>query len=133
MTDTPTNLPARYSNGRFGPGNPGRPVGAYNRASKRAVLSILDHFEAHKDRLLDGMLVSDFDRALYVKLLSRVLPRELSVTVSEPPPMSDAEVAAVYADARLLLDGNCDRRAALAELGGLLLGAESEAEEIAVR
>jgi hypothetical protein len=30
------DLPARHANGRFGPGNTGRPVGSYNRASGRA-------------------------------------------------------------------------------------------------
>ncbi len=68
------DLPARYADGRFGPGDPGRPVGSYNRAPRRAALAILDHFEKIQDQFLERL--AD-DRSLYVALLSRVLPRQV--------------------------------------------------------
>ena len=47
--------PARYANGRFGPGNPSRPLGSRNRASQRAIMSILDDFEVNRVHVLDKM------------------------------------------------------------------------------
>jgi hypothetical protein len=56
MTDAPTDpFTGRQANGRFGPGNPGRPFGARNRASPRKVLEILARFEAGKKRLTDRL------------------------------------------------------------------------------
>jgi predicted DNA-binding WGR domain protein len=33
--------PARYPNGRFGPGNPGRPLGSRNRMTKKKIREML--------------------------------------------------------------------------------------------
>jgi hypothetical protein len=133
MTDETTNLPARHASGRFGPGNPGRPPGSRNRMPSHAAQAILDHFEANRERLLDELIARPDQRGLYIRLVSRLLPREVEAPESEPPARTDAEVAAVYADARVLLDGAGDRRAALAELEGLLLGAAAGDEVTADR
>ena len=44
--NNPQTLPARHANGRFGPGNPGRPFGSSNRMSRAVAEGILAHFEA---------------------------------------------------------------------------------------
>jgi hypothetical protein len=56
-------------------------MGSYGRASRRAALAILKHFEAHQEALLER-LISDPD--LYCKVLARVLPRQVRVDVSDP-------------------------------------------------
>jgi hypothetical protein len=75
---TETNAPARYSNGRFGPGNPGRPVGSRNRASNRIARNILRHFEANQDTFLKDLTYGAY-RALYVRLLCHLLPKAAEV------------------------------------------------------
>jgi hypothetical protein len=82
------NLPVRYANGHFGPGNPGRPVGSYNRASRRAGLAILDHFETIQDKFLEELVDN---RYLYICLLSRVLPRKVEIGVSAMEAAIDAD------------------------------------------
>jgi hypothetical protein len=49
MADAAEPRPARYPNGRFGPGNPGRPLGARGRASRVAVLDILRQLELEQE------------------------------------------------------------------------------------
>ncbi|HEY2178141.1 MAG TPA: hypothetical protein VGH15_06115 [Caulobacteraceae bacterium] len=126
MTDETTAPPARHASGRFGPGNPGRPPGSRNRMPSHAARAILDHFEANRERLLDELIARPDQRGLYIRLVSRLLPREVEAPDVEPPARTAGEVAAVYAEARMLLDGDGDRRVALAELEGLLLGAGSD-------
>ena len=116
------NLPARYADGRFGPGNPGRPVGSYNRAPRRAALAILDHFEKIQDQFLERL--AD-DRSLYVALLSKVLPRQVEIGVSSIETASDAEVTRAIDAAHDRLDGQGDGHAALMELEAVLLGQTS--------
>ena len=65
--------PARYANGRFGPGNSGRPVGARNRAPRRVVDGILAHFEARQEETLN--LLARWWKPEYVRLVARFLPR----------------------------------------------------------
>jgi len=56
MTDAPSDPSAgRQANGRFGPGNPGRPKGARNRVSYKVVVEILAEFEAGKKALFDRL------------------------------------------------------------------------------
>ncbi|HEY2179220.1 MAG TPA: hypothetical protein VGH15_11615 [Caulobacteraceae bacterium] len=118
MSDS-TQLPARYENGRFGPGNPGRPVGSYNRASRRAALTILAHFEATQEQFLERLAQS---KDLYIALLARVLPKQIVVGACDVEAMSDAEVAEAFVNARVLLDGAGDRRIALSEMQAVLQG-----------
>lgn len=73
---TETRLPARYANGRFGPGNPGRPIGSRNRASNRVARNILRHFESNQDTILKQLSTGMCEyRALYVRLLCHLLPK----------------------------------------------------------
>ena len=72
-TPTPTRGPARYADGRFGPGNPGRPLGSRNRVAKRIALGLLHHYAAHEDDILERL--ERFHFPDYVRLISRLLPR----------------------------------------------------------
>jgi len=51
-------LPARYGNGRFGPGNPGRRRGSRNHTSRRTSMLVLQHFERNRDNILDNMALN---------------------------------------------------------------------------
>jgi len=55
MTDTPANPPptVRQANGRFGKGNPGRPLGSRNRLPPKRIMEILAKFSADKEALLN--------------------------------------------------------------------------------
>jgi hypothetical protein len=120
MPNTDPSLPARHANGRFGPGNPGRPLGARGRASHKVVMSILDDFEAHKVTVLAQLRAHN--RESYFTTLLRFLPPLIS---DEPPgheACSEPEAAAMLARARLVLSGGADPREALAELQAVLEG-----------
>lgn len=112
-------LPARYADGRFGPGNPGRPVGSYNRASRRAALTILDHFESIQEELLNRV-ASNSER--YIKLLSLVLPRQLDIGVAPVEAVTDVDAAQVLAAVRALVAREDDPRATLVELAAVVVG-----------
>ena len=93
------NTESRQSNGRFGGGNPGRPVGARNRTPSKYALTCEEHtglaFRVLHDRLLDG----DLKAALFV--LSRVLPSErlIELPSSEPHAWADAMAEGVISPA----------------------------------
>jgi len=89
------DLPARYANGRFGPGNPGRPVGSYNRASRRAALAILDHFESIQGGFLERLSANNF--ALYIALLAKVLPRQIEVGSPVADTLPEDDVGPAFA------------------------------------
>jgi hypothetical protein len=116
----PDTLPVRYADGRFGPGNPGRPVGSYNRASRRAALAILDHFDSIQGGFLEKLSANN--GALYIALLAKVLPRQIEVGSPVADTLPEDDVGPAFAAARALLDGAGDARAALTELEAILLG-----------
>jgi hypothetical protein len=120
MTDVPADQPARYANGRFGPGNPGRPLGSYSRASRRAAMAILEHFETHQEALLDRLVNRNSE--LYCKVLGRVLPRQIEVGIADAATWTEAEAARAYVQARaVLITGDSDRRATMVKLESILL------------
>jgi len=86
MTDQTEPSPARYADGRFGPGNPGRRPGSRNRASHRALIAILDDFQDNKDVVLPRL--RKFFTAEYIKVIVRLL--DLQPAASDPEPESDA-------------------------------------------
>ncbi len=118
MTDT--TAPARYSNGRFGPGNPGRPAGARNKVSHRAAMAILEDFELRGKAVLER-LRSEFTPA-YFAVLTRLLDGQLQVDAPTADERSDAEAARVCRLARRAITLNQDPRTALIELEGALGG-----------
>lgn len=123
MTDTPSDssLPVRYSDGRFGPGNPGRRPGSRNTASHRMVLGVLEHFERNRDTILDR-LGKQYTPA-YAGLLGRLAPRQVELAPSILEHISDAEIARMLRGVRATVGGDCgDPRGALIELEAILVG-----------
>jgi hypothetical protein len=123
VTDTPcdSSLPARYTDGRFGPGNPGRRAGSRNEASRRVVMGILEHFEKNRDAILDR-LGGQYTPA-YAGLLARLLPRQVELAPSPIDEVSDTEIARMLRGVRATVGGDCgDPRGVLIELEAILVG-----------
>ena len=114
-----TSLPARYPNGRFGPGNPGRHAGARGRMSHKAVIRILEDFDLHSPVLLDRM------RKTFTPAYFEILCRLLEKTPPDEPPavaeFSDAEAARLLGLVRTCLQVVENPRTALVELDAMLL------------
>ena len=55
MDDASDWAPSRDANGRFLPGNGGRPRGARNWMSRRIVQGVLRHYEEHEAEILERM------------------------------------------------------------------------------
>jgi hypothetical protein len=123
VTDTPcdSSLPARYTNGRFGPGNPGRRPGSRNQASRRVVMAILEHFERNREGILDR-LGNGYTPA-YAGLLGRLLPRQVELAPSFVDDVSDGEIDRMLSGVRATVGGHCgDPRGALIEVEAILVG-----------
>jgi len=113
--------PARYQNGRFGPGNPGRPLGSRNRMSKRIALGILSHYQANEAEILEKL--NRFFFPEYIRLIGRMLPRPPAADAPDLETMSPFDVARVTAEVRLALARVEAGEASLAELEAALVGA----------
>ena len=113
------SAPARYANGRFGPGNPGRRAGARNLVSHRAAMAILEDFELHQGEVLE-LLRRGYTPA-YFAILTRLLDRGLQVETPVFDDYSQAELAQTANLARRALTLNEDPRTALLELEGVLV------------
>jgi hypothetical protein len=118
MPDSPIP-PARYANGRFGPGNPGRRAGARHRISHRTAMAILEDFEIHKDQALDRM--RRYHTQAYMALITRMVERELEVETSSFEDVSDPEAARMVCVALTALNAADSPRAALLHLDRVLL------------
>lgn len=120
MTDLPSgaNLPARYADGRFGPGNPGRRPGARGRAAHRATMAILDDFMAHKEDVLQR---ARGNPQLYMSHILKLLPIQVECVGPDLEAWSDADVDEALARARDALT-HSQGRGALIELEAVLLG-----------
>ncbi len=116
-------LPGRQANGRFGPGNPGRRVGARNRLSHRVVMAILHDFETNKADTLDRLRRNH--SPAYFAILTRLLDRELSVEAPAFDDYSEAELARTVQLARSVFNSCADPRAALIELDHVLVSQSS--------
>ena len=121
MSDSP--LPARHTNGRFGPGNPGRRAGARHRVSHRSAMAILDDFELHKDEVLKRMRT--YHLPTYFALLNRLMDKELKIETPTLDDYDDVELARIVALARSALTLDQTPRAALLELEGVLVSQPS--------
>jgi hypothetical protein len=109
---------ARTPDGRFSAGNPGRRPGAYGRTSRRVAQSLLAHFEAHQEELLDKLLDKP---ALYLSVVSRVFPRRAAAGMSDPEAWTEVEAARVIRQAQDMLAYNYGHnREAVAGLEALL-------------
>jgi hypothetical protein len=110
----------RGADGRFGPGNPGRPLGARGRASRRVARAILSDFEANQEDLLPRL--RRWFVPQYVQLVTRLLPRQSEDGASEPEALSEAQLARLISDARAALDRIEAGGGSLGDLEAALLG-----------
>ncbi len=112
--------PWRDANGRFTPGNRGRPFGARNRVSKRVTLAILRDFETHQDEVLAKLRRWFIPQ--YVQMVSRLLPRPVDGGGAELDSLDETEVTRLLADARAALDRIEAGGGSLEDLEAALLG-----------
>jgi len=115
----PTASPARYANGRFGPGNPGRRAGARNRISHRATMAILEDFELHKDEVMRRL--RDHYLTEYFGFMTQILEREPKAEAPALDDYSEAEIVRTIQLARQALSVNENPRTALLELDAVLV------------
>jgi hypothetical protein len=122
MPDNPLSSPqpARHANGRFGPGNAGRPPGARGRAAHGVTLAILEDFMKHKDAALANARFAN--PGTYLNAIVRLLPTQAAPGQQDILDWSDAEVDAALDRARAALDSSDGGREALIELEDALLG-----------
>jgi hypothetical protein len=121
MTDNSNDRgPARYANGRFGPGNPGRRLGSRNRVSTRVSLAILEHFEGRQDEVLEKLARSYVTD--YIRLVARLLPRPPRDDAPDLVEVTDEEAIHIAADVRAALDRVEAGEAGLEEVEAALLG-----------
>jgi hypothetical protein len=91
------SAPARDAHGRFVAGNPGRPLGARNRISRRIGLAMLRHYEEHEAEILSRLMnLSHFP--IYMRLVGRMLPHgpledELDLDSMSPEDLEQATCA----------------------------------------
>ena len=93
MSDTTLPHSGRNTDGRFGAGNAGRPIGTRNRLSQRVLRTILTDFEANQEMVLTRMR-SSYTRA-YLSIVARLLPRQIEVAGIPDPASYTAEEVAV--------------------------------------
>jgi hypothetical protein len=92
----------RDSQGRFAPGNAGRPVGSRNRLSQRVLRTLLTDFETHQHEVLHRMRHS-FAPA-YLSIIARVLPRQVEVVGPAPATFTAEETAIMIGRMRTALE-----------------------------
>jgi hypothetical protein len=121
MTSQQPTVP-RDANGRFLPGNPGRPFGSRNRVSKRVARAILADFEAHQDEVLARL--RRWFAPQYVSLVARLLPRvnESGAGVELDDALEEAETQTIAAALRAALERLEAGAGSVAELEAALLG-----------
>ena len=117
MTD-PATPSGRSADGRFGPGNPGRPPGARNRVSRQLLIEIHKDFEAHKEELL-GRLRSSYTPS-YFNTLARLMPHMAQTEAPGFADYSDEEAARLTRRLREMFAVTTEPRTALAELETIL-------------
>ncbi len=121
MDDASAKGPARYPNGRFGPGHAGRPLGSRNRMSKRVALALLNHFAEHETEILDKINVHYFGD--YLRLIGRLLPRPAADGAPDLEAMPAEDVERVLGAVRAALDRIEAGEGSLADIEAALAGA----------
>lgn len=127
MDDASPRGPARYANGRFGPGNPGRLPGSRNRITQRIALSLLNHYEANEAQYLEK-LSSWQGFPQFMRLIERMLPRELEDGAPELAALSSEDAARVTRAVRTALDRAEGGEGSLEEVLAALMGEADERE-----
>ena len=129
----PRPLVERTANGRFAPGNSGRPRGARNRVSQGLAQAVLADFQTHKDEILSRLRRDEL--VAYVKFVSRLLPI-CSDEPEEPDPEAFSEATMRSRLAAALVDYNGGRSRGLdSTLDGALADPDRRQvlEELAAR
>ena len=121
MDDASPRGPARYANGRFGPGHKGRPRGARGRMSRRVALSLLGHFEANQAAILERL--TQYFLTDYMELIGRMLPKDPDeVDLGALPPR---EAAMTTRAVRAALERVEAGEGTLADVEAALMGEEA--------
>lgn len=95
-----TRISGRYTDGTFGPGNPGKPRGARHKATTAALALLDGQAEALTQKAIETALAGD-TTALHL-CLDRIAPPRKDAPVSFTlPPMTTAKDAATAAGAIL--------------------------------
>jgi hypothetical protein len=122
---TPPPRSTHTPNGKFAPGNPGKPRGSRNRMTKGIAISLLAHYHANEAEFLDRL--SQFFFSDYMRLLGRMLPRDDPTAGPELEGLAPADQARILAAVR----GACDRieagEATLADVETALFSPSAEA------
>ena len=100
MSETGAGGPGRHANGRFGPGNPGRPLGSGNRRARQVASALLADFEANQEELLEKLRRYYFSD--YLRLIGRLLPRP-AVDDGRDEPQDILDAAAMAAEVGAVL------------------------------
>ena len=131
MDDANAKGPARYANGRFGPGHKGRPLGSRNRMSKRVALGLLSHFAEHEAEIIEKLNRFYFND--YVRLISRLLPKAPADDKPDLEAMPPQDVERVLGAVRAALGRIEAGEGSLADIEAALagVGAEEPAPEAA--
>jgi len=72
--------PTRQTNGRFGAGNPGRPVGSRNRSARVAEV-FFDDFEANQDEIMRRLRVAHL--RTYMSVITHLMPRQIEIAAPD--------------------------------------------------
>ena len=113
--------PVRDKQGRFLPGNPGRPFGSRNRMSKRVARAILRDFEAGLDEMLPRM--RRWFLPTYIGMVTRLLPKVNEVGGVDLDASGEIELASVLSDVRAVLEAAERGEATFEDLEAAMLGA----------
>lgn len=81
----------RATNGRFGPGNSGKPAGARNKLQADFILALQKDFKENGPDVINIVRVER--PADYLKILASILPKEMLLSASPLEEMSDDELA----------------------------------------
>ena len=126
MDDASAKGPARYPNGRFGPGHAGRPLGSRNRVSKRVALGLLNHYAAHEAEILEKL--SSYFFTDYIRLIGRLLPRPPAADAPDLEAMPAEDVERVLGAVRAAMGRIEAGEGSLADIEAALAGVPFAAE-----
>ena len=128
MSDSPdlpeSYEPTRQCGGRFGPGNPGRRIGARAKASHKVVMAILEDFQFHRHEVLKNIRASDAQA--YLATVMRLLPAMDELETEPAEPLTLDQAAKVARRVRQTLGQGEEPRIALQKVGVILEGAPED-------
>ncbi|WP_217589758.1 hypothetical protein [Burkholderia sp. GbtcB21] len=90
-TETTGNIGAgRDGNGRFAPGNAGRPKGSRNKLGEEFLSQLHADFVEHGARVIQTVRTEKPD--VYLKVVASILPTQMEVKIDPIEEMSDADL-----------------------------------------